>query len=211
MEAATGWKKRIVARMSHMNSLAGRIDGLTRTLAAALAVLILGLPTAAGAEEESPEMLPAGPGQEEVFYTCSACHSIKLVKQQGLTRTGWSDLIDWMVARQGMEKPDEETLVVLLDYLEQHFNIAGELEAELARDEELGGLPVGKGAEETFYTCSACHSIRLVRQQGLTRAAWDELFDWMVEEQGMPELEGEERKLILNYLSTYYNIDQRGG
>jgi cytochrome c2 len=194
-----------------MNPLTDRLDRLTITAAAMGIALILGLPASAGAEEETPEMLPAGPGQEEVFYSCSACHSIKLVQQQGLTRAGWSDLIDWMVDKQGMEKPDDETLTVVLDYLEQHYNIAGEKEAELVRSDELGGLPVGKGAEETYYTCSACHSIRLVRQQGLTRAAWDELIDWMIEEQDMSELEAEERKLILNYLSTYYNIDQRGG
>lgn len=176
-------------------------------------LLALGLVTGreSGAQQEGPNVLPEGPGREEVFNTCSACHSIRLVQQQGLTRTGWDDLIDWMVDKQGMEEPDEQTRTVLLDYLEQHFNVTGEKEAELARSDELGGLPVGKGAEETYQTCSACHSIRLVRQQGLPRSRWDELLDWMVEEQGMAELEAEERSLILNYLATYYNTDQRGG
>lgn len=185
--------------------------GLTRAFATCMLVLALTLPASAGAVEDSPEMLPEGPGRDEVFYGCSACHSIKLVQQQGLTRAGWNDLIDWMVEKQDMEKPDEETSVAMLDYLEQHYNIGGEKGIELARSDEFGGLPVGKGAEETYYACSSCHSIRLVRQQGQTRAGWDELLDWMIDEQDMAEIEAEERKLILNYLTTYYNIDQRGG
>lgn len=183
----------------------------THLFAAGFMLMVAASTGSAVAAEDSLEMLPEGPGQEDVFYTCSACHSIKLVQQQGLTRAGWNDLIDWMVDKQEMEKPDEETHAAMLDYLEQHYNIGGEKEVELVRSDEFGGLPIGAGAEETFYTCSSCHSIRLVRQQGLTRAGWDELIDWMIEEQDMAEVDAEDRKLILNYLSSYYNIDQRGG
>ena len=66
----------------------------------------------------------------------------------------------------------------------------------------LASLPEGPGKEETFYLCHSCHSFFLVRQQRLSRPHWDELLDWMVEEQGMPEIEGEERDLILDYLET---------
>lgn len=68
----------------------------------------------------------------------------------------------------------------------------------------LASLPDGPGKEEAFYSCHGCHSFFLVRQQRLSRKHWDELFDWMVEEQGMPEIEGEERQLILDYLETNY-------
>ncbi len=53
------------------------------------------------------------------------------------------------------------------------------------------------------YACSPCHSIRLVVQQRLDRESWDETLTWMVEEQDMPELEAEDRALILDYLSTH--------
>ncbi len=80
---------------------------------------------------------------------------------------------------------------------------------EADRDERLlASLPEGLGKEETFYACHGCHSFRLVAQQGLSRAHWDDLLDWMVEEQGMNEIEGEDRKLILDYLAEHYNQDR---
>jgi cytochrome c len=68
---------------------------------------------------------------------------------------------------------------------------------------EMALLPEGKGREEVFYLCSACHSIRTVVQQRLSRDVWDETLDYMVEEQGMPVLEEEERVLILEYLGMH--------
>jgi cytochrome c len=83
--------------------------------------------------------------------------------------------------------------------------LAGYAPAVAVDDEALlASLPDGPGKEETFYGCHGCHSFHLVRQQRLSRKHWDELLDWMVEEQGMPELEGEERELILDYLGTHY-------
>jgi hypothetical protein len=76
-----------------------------------------------------------------------------------------------------------------------------------AAQDDLGGLPKAPGQEEVFYLCNACHSIRLVTQQRLSRQRWDRLLDWMVEEQGMGELAPEDRSLILDYLTTYYGQD----
>jgi hypothetical protein len=73
--------------------------------------------------------------------------------------------------------------------------------------EDFGGLPQAPGQEEVFYNCGACHSIRLVTQQRLSRQRWDHLLDWMVEKQGMVALETDERSLILDYLATYYGQD----
>lgn len=76
-----------------------------------------------------------------------------------------------------------------------------------AQEEDFGGLPEAPGQEEVFYSCNACHSIRLVTQQRLPRQRWDQLLDWMVEKQGMAELGAEDRGLILDYLATYYGQD----
>ena len=43
----------------------------------------------------------------------------------------------------------------------------------------------------------------MVLQQRLSREDWDETLVWMVEEQGMPQPDPEERKIILDYLGTY--------
>ena len=68
--------------------------------------------------------------------------------------------------------------------------------------------PQGPGREEAFYLCSACHSLAIVKQQGLNRESLDELLVWMVEEQGMDELEPDERTLILDFLAANFGIPQ---
>jgi hypothetical protein len=73
--------------------------------------------------------------------------------------------------------------------------------------EDLGGLPAGPGQEETYYNCNACHSIRLVTQQRLSRERWDEILDEMVAKQGMPPLPDEERALVLGYLAEHLGQD----
>ena len=74
-----------------------------------------------------------------------------------------------------------------------------------AQDEDgTAGLPDGRGREETVGFCGACHSMHIVRQQGMTRPRWDETLDLMVERHGMPQLEGEEREAILDYLALAF-------
>lgn len=75
-------------------------------------------------------------------------------------------------------------------------------------DPEFGVLKVAPGVEETFYACTACHSEMIVAQQGLTREHWDESFEWMVEEQGMSEIDEPDRTIILDYLAKHYNEDR---
>lgn len=79
-----------------------------------------------------------------------------------------------------------------------------------AEDDPFGSdWPQGPGREETGYLCGACHSLRLVTQQGLSRGDWDETLDWMIEEQEMDPLEADEREVILAYLSQHFGIDHR--
>ena len=79
----------------------------------------------------------------------------------------------------------------------------------IAEDDEFGAdWPRTAGWEETGYMCAACHSLAIVKQQGLTRKAWDKLLDWMVEEQGMAELEPEDRVVILDYLAQNFGVPE---
>lgn len=73
---------------------------------------------------------------------------------------------------------------------------------------DFGILFPAPGVEETFYACTACHSERIVAQQGLTRDHWDDVLVWMVEEQEMDEIEEPDRSAILDYLSAHYGEDR---
>jgi hypothetical protein len=68
--------------------------------------------------DENPEDFPPGPGREDTFYACTACHGFKLIAQQGMTRRQWEDSIALMVARHNMPPLPEKELKVVLDYLE---------------------------------------------------------------------------------------------
>jgi cytochrome c len=69
---------------------------------------------------------------------------------------------------------------------------------------DYGGLNEGEGREDVYTVCSRCHSIMLVKQQGMSRYRWAEVLEWMVDEQGMDELKEDQYELILNYLTKYY-------
>ena len=77
-----------------------------------------------------------------------------------------------------------------------------------ARAAVLGVLVAGEGAEETYAYCTACHSERIVAQQGLTRADWEELLEQMVEENDMTPIEEPDRGRVLAYLATHYGPDR---
>jgi hypothetical protein len=80
----------------------------------------------------------------------------------------------------------------------------------LAEDEGPESFPEGPGRDETFYLCTACHGGALVRQQGMSRELWDESMSWMTERHGMPTLEGEDRRVILDYLTLAFPPRRRG-
>jgi mono/diheme cytochrome c family protein len=80
-----------------------------------------------------------------------------------------------------------------------------------ADERGIEDFPEGKGREETANMCAACHSGRLVSQQGMSRAQWDETLDVMTERHKMPKLEGEERALILDYLAAAFPQRTRRG
>jgi hypothetical protein len=90
------------------------------------------------------------------------------------------------------------------------------LPATFARAEETPeALPEAPGREGTFHACTACHGTAVIRRSRLSREGWDGLMDWMTEKQGMAPLEGEERRVIVDYLARAFppgtQRQRRGG
>ena len=151
-------------------------------------------PATGGATEPDFGGLAKGPGREAVYFTCTACHSLKQFTQQRMDRGEWHGTIERMIRENKMATPEPWAYTLMLSYLSTHFGI---------EDEDWAGLPPGEGREEVFYTCQACHSLKTVLQQRLSRDVWDETLVWMVEEQGMPRPEPDDYARILGYLGTY--------
>ncbi len=114
--------------------------------------------------------MPAGPGREAVYYTCRACHSLRQFTQQRMARSAWDELLDTMVATNGMEAPEPWARTLILNYLSTHFTVV---------EHDWQGLPPGEGRAAVFQLCSACHSLAIVKQQGLSRDSWQETLEWI--------------------------------
>ena len=71
-------------------------------------------------------------------------------------------------------------------------------------NESPDDLPAGAGRDETFYACTACHGFKLVAQQGMTRAQWDDSINLMIRRHNMPAPEAKDRAVVLNYLEATY-------
>jgi hypothetical protein len=71
-------------------------------------------------------------------------------------------------------------------------------------NDKVEDLPEGKGREVTFYTCTACHGVALIKAQGLTRELWEHSFDLMLERHRMPPVKPGERAEILDYLAEQF-------
>jgi len=66
--------------------------------------------------------LPRGPGMEDTYYQCIACHSTSIIRQQSLTDERWDYLWTWMIEEQGMQDADPEIRETVLTYLKTHFS-----------------------------------------------------------------------------------------
>lgn len=160
----------------------------------------------------------ADPGRDErVSRKCAACHT---VRQSGEKMVGFNlyGIVGGPVATMGDCKystaltsyggeSTAERLIAFLNGFSDNplvFDATEEAEEEY----EFGVLFNAPGVETTYYICSACHSELLVAQQGLTRDGWTELLEWMVDEQGMSDIEEPEYSEILDYLSTHYGEDR---
>jgi len=71
-------------------------------------------------------------------------------------------------------------------------------------EERMEDYPDAPGREQAFYACIACHGFKLVAQQGQSRQQWSDTLDWMTQKHKMPPIDGELRKIVLDYLATAF-------
>ena len=71
--------------------------------------------------DESPEDYPPGPGRDETFYACTACHGFKLIAAQGLTRQQWDESVNLMRRSHNMPPLEGNDRKIVLHYLETTF------------------------------------------------------------------------------------------
>lgn len=74
-------------------------------------------------------------------------------------------------------------------------------------NDEYMGLPQTEGVDTVFSNCTYCHSAAIIMQQRMPPSQWDYTLNWMVEKQGMPELEPEDRKVVMNYLIQHFSTE----
>jgi hypothetical protein len=77
-------------------------------------------------------------------------------------------------------------------------------------NDTVADLPDGKGREATFYACTACHGVALIKAQGLTRDLWDASLDLMVSRHHMVPMKPAERTEVLDYLVEQFPPRRKG-
>lgn len=84
------------------------------------------------------------------------------------------------------------------------------LPADVKHQDTVETMPAGKGQEETFYLCAACHGTAIIKAQGMTRERWDSTFQYMVDRHGMADPDKADRDLIVDYLAEHFPPRRRG-
>ena len=109
-----------------------------------------------------------------------------------------------MGRRMGQELVRAGALALALVVLGAGTLASDQTQPAAPAEEAPDQYPAHPHRDDAFYFCSACHSFKLVAAQGMSRQRWDESLSWMVERHNMPDVQGEDRRKILDYLSAAF-------
>jgi len=84
------------------------------------------------------------------------------------------------------------------------FDAGAQTRRERPSEEAPEQYPPGEHRDDTFYFCTACHGFKIIAQQGMSRARWNDTFDIMVSRHGMFDVQGEQRDQMLDYLAKAF-------
>ena len=70
--------------------------------------------------------------------------------------------------------------------------------------EQPEDYPDFPGRDATYYFCTACHGFKIVAAQGQTRAQWEATLATMTMRHSMPDVAGDQRRVMLDYLEKAF-------
>jgi cytochrome c5 len=142
----------------------------------------LAIASATAAFQSPPE---PDPGERILNAACTTCHDLGPIQRDALDKRGWSDMVERMIQR-GADVASDQDEATLVDYLVAHF----------------GPLPAGPGKDILLNTCTACHDLQRVKQEGGTREQWQDVLGTMLNEGAM--LSDQDFPVLLEYLAKNF-------
>jgi mono/diheme cytochrome c family protein len=165
-----------------------------RTLASAVAALVLGAATPLHAQTASA--LPPGEGRDLVATACSQCHTLSVIMAGRDGPVGWKKHVYNMVLRGTQLTPREADSVI--QYLITNFG-------PTAPAETASALPSGPGKELVESRCAVCHNLERVTVVKRQKRDWETVVANMYERWGMSA--PDEVKAISAYLVAQFGRD----
>jgi cytochrome c5 len=150
----------------------------------AIALILLAAAAAAAAQERGATLIQT---------RCLVCHGDDLIRQQRLTRDGWTREVDKMIGWGAVVTPEERPVLI---------------EALLAIRAGTPQRQDAAGALLLATRCQLCHDLQLIDQQRLDEAGWTREVDKMIawgaavrtaEKEALVVLLVQRRSLVLPY------------
>jgi cytochrome c5 len=138
-----------------------------------------------GAAQSQVE-LPEGPGKTTIETTCASCHGLdSIVKDEGLPRDRWKDVVQQMIQYGADVKEDQAP--VLVQYLTDYF---------------------GEGRKILDTKCTTCHSLNEVTKfQGFyKREDWQDVVTTMLKYGA--DVKETEIPVLVEYLTRAYSSNK---
>lgn len=143
-----------------------------------------------------------GHGAAILQTQCLTCHGDDLIKQQRLSKVGWTKEVEKMV-RWGadVKDADKESLVEYLtaNYPARPFS----KEPPIASASPVDAVLLARGKTILEAKCMTCHHDDLIQQQRLSKTGWtkevEKMMRWGV------EISDAEKASLVEYLSSNFN------
>jgi len=164
----------------------------SETAKKSLAFMLLVLAFAGLSSSAQPQDAKQAKATEVPINKCLVCHEIDLIKQQRLSRAGWTREVDKMIRWGASISAAEKE--PLLDYLADSFPAQATTKT-----------PASTSGKAIFEKrCTICHEADIVEGQRLSRSGWTREVEKMV--RWGAAVDESEKAILVDYLSTLYPV-----